>query len=478
MPFLDVERGFDAELFSGTLIDITAPHDTSFQDCFLSWPWLLVVRIFLPICACYSSFLGANVVYARLRHRAMSEGVSAHGSCVHQRLPVGSVIGFLNMVTNLIVAANLASGHFGPMHLPFNLHFAFYFLLSGSTLFSTVLLALLAREKTRTLNFLVERDIWAHYPVTLWLSAFLFLGCDVVFFCFMAVDHASNAAYSKFTLIMLSIPFYLAGNSAVGIYFFYQARALAAPLQRYVRHFEARIRSVKAKQILRLGFWINIAGASLLGSTIVLSPVLVVLMINFVGANEIFSGELSGNFIPLTWTVCIIAFAAFQIGTSYAQLQVVSNAQLKATQLLRKKCRSCVKRKTRNNAAVIPLGEYRRSGQHSAGSNRRRRSMSSRRSSRDKSFPPPTSLGRINEEGEEQGEAGGSGGYDAHGVWLQHPVLAPTQPGRWRRDGEGLSWIIDGSRVTTDLFLDHLSEEEQRLRPTNSQSREKTELRI
>eukprot|EP00613_Pedinella_sp_CCMP2098_P019334 CAMPEP_0171682156 /NCGR_PEP_ID=MMETSP0991-20121206/362_1 /TAXON_ID=483369 /ORGANISM="non described non described, Strain CCMP2098" /LENGTH=52 /DNA_ID=CAMNT_0012269313 /DNA_START=2045 /DNA_END=2200 /DNA_ORIENTATION=- len=38
--------------------------------------------------------------------------------------------------------------------------------------------------------------------------------------------------------------------------------------------------------------------------------------------------------------------------------------------------------------------------------------------------PPRVSGGRIHEEGEEQEEAGGPGGYDAHGVWLQQPVLA------------------------------------------------------
>jgi hypothetical protein len=107
------------------------------------------------------------------------------------------------------------------MMMPISFHIALFLLLLGSTLFGTTLLALLAREKTRNLNSLPERDVWTHYKGILTLSAVVFLGCDLLGLVLLGVSGGASVR-AKMIVLGISIPFFLVGIITVGFYFLYQ----------------------------------------------------------------------------------------------------------------------------------------------------------------------------------------------------------------------------------------------------------------
>jgi len=137
-----------------------------------------------------------------------------------RRRLVGLTIGTIEMVINVVIALALALGNYGPMMMPISFHIAFFLLLLGSTLFGTTLLALLAREKTRNLNSLPERDVWTHYKATVTLSAVVFLGCDLLGLILMGVG--GFGAHPHMFVLGISVPFFLVGIITVGFYFLYQ----------------------------------------------------------------------------------------------------------------------------------------------------------------------------------------------------------------------------------------------------------------
>ena len=138
-----------------------------------------------------------------------------------RRRLVGLTIGTIEMVINVVIALALTLGNYGPMMMPISFHIALFLLLLGSTLFGTTLLALLAREKTRNLNSLPERDVWTHYKATVTLSAVVFLGCDLLGLILMGVGGGSAV---RMLVLGISIPFLLVGIITVGFYFFYQVK--------------------------------------------------------------------------------------------------------------------------------------------------------------------------------------------------------------------------------------------------------------
>jgi hypothetical protein len=221
MPFVDVQAHFDTEGCSIRLdscwnwVDLEEPHNRQYQDTFTSWTWTLVLRVGIPMVSFYSALLGAKTVYTR-RHVRVSRSSKTTRS---RRRPIGFTIGLIEMVTSMTITVNFALGHTGPMLMPFRCHVAFFLLFSGSSLFSMVLLALLAREKTRTLNNLIERDVWVEYFWTLFFCGLIFVGCDVLNIMFFVFN---IDAESTLALLVLSIPFIIAGQIVVGLYFFYQ----------------------------------------------------------------------------------------------------------------------------------------------------------------------------------------------------------------------------------------------------------------
>ena len=215
IPCVDVAGRFYAEMSSGLVVDIDNFHITEFQDIFLSWPWTLVMRIILPLLALYTCVLGFQGASSRRYHGLWERRRS------NKPRPVGFIIGIIEMVTCLVIAVNLVLGYNGPMLMPYRMHAATILLLSGSTLFATVLLGLLAREKTRALNYLPERDVWVQYRITLTVAAVMFVGCDLVL-VFRVLFGWSRNVDTRIFCMFFSISFLIIGQSTAGAYFIYQ----------------------------------------------------------------------------------------------------------------------------------------------------------------------------------------------------------------------------------------------------------------
>jgi hypothetical protein len=215
MPFVDIETGFDAKAFSGLVVDIEEPHNLAWESMFSSWLWTLVMRVALPLTAFLAFLLSAHIVFTRWHARVPRS----------RSRPLGFTIGINVMVASLAVSVMFVVGLYGPMLTPLRFNLAFYLLTSGSSVFITVLLSLLAREKTRALNNLAERDVWEHYRGIVTLSAIIFLGCDVANFFFFVFNLNSSTNFSL-AIFGMAILFILLGQVFVGSYFFYQVRFL------------------------------------------------------------------------------------------------------------------------------------------------------------------------------------------------------------------------------------------------------------
>jgi hypothetical protein len=222
LPCYDVVRSFDGLLFSGSTVNIRDSHNRDYENMFRSWPWTLTFRVILPIFALSTSYLGFQIITVRQARRVLPSSqqplIETRRSRRHL---VGLTIGTIEMVINVVIALALALGNYGPMMMPLSFHIALFLLLLGSTLFSTTLLALLAREKTRNLNSLPERDVWTHYKGILTLSAVVFLGCDLLGLVLMVID-GGGSVRTKMAVLGISIPFFLVGIITVGFYFLYQ----------------------------------------------------------------------------------------------------------------------------------------------------------------------------------------------------------------------------------------------------------------
>jgi hypothetical protein len=221
MPFVDVQVAFDAIGASGLIVDLEEPHSREYQDRFTSWTWTLVLRVALPAFSLYTTLLGAHTAYSRWHPRVSSSSSSSSSN----RRPLGFYIGLIEMVASATISVNLAMGLFGPILMPFRFYHAFFFLLPGSSMFSMVLLALLAREKTRSLNNLVARDLWVHYTKTLICCGSIFLGSDLFVMIFFVFNVGSQR--SGLAMRVLSTPVHIVGQIVAGVYFFYEVKSIS-----------------------------------------------------------------------------------------------------------------------------------------------------------------------------------------------------------------------------------------------------------
>ena len=78
-----------------------------------------------------------------------------------------------------IVSVDLACGGYGPTMLPSNIHNALWFELSGASILSTYILALVLREKARTLRQFSQVSIYNVNKGRIWVFGVVLVGGDV-----------------------------------------------------------------------------------------------------------------------------------------------------------------------------------------------------------------------------------------------------------------------------------------------------------
>jgi len=299
--------GVPMRSFDEMTADIAEPHDETYQEIFESWLWILTMQVLLPLFAFCVSLLGANVMKQR-----------CGGFSLNTRRPVGFYVCAISSPSTALIGCILMFGSYGPTLLPTEFHIALGFLLCGSQLFSSVILAALAREKIRVLKGLPERNVWSSYRRTISASALVFLGCDVgALFLIPFPDFVAL----RYRLFSVSAVLFFVGQLGIGLYFIYESNGLKIPIRHY-RQRQGLGRLRNPRPIKRLSFWINTAG--------------ILTLINVVATIGIFSIMYPyldnrpqflnmGRSESSLWFSMAFIYSVSRIGCNYAQIKVITN---------------------------------------------------------------------------------------------------------------------------------------------------------
>ena len=128
------------------------PYVHVYRDLFKSPLWLIAFQILLPAWALLVSSESVAEIHRRIRMHTQSRleyvqtGFSV-GSMIFASAPL--LICAVEALSCFMIGAILALGEFGPLYLPNSYHYFFVMLLTGSSFFTTLLSALILREKSK-----------------------------------------------------------------------------------------------------------------------------------------------------------------------------------------------------------------------------------------------------------------------------------------------------------------------------------------
>ena len=300
-------------------LDVYAPHDTTFPELFTSMLWVLLMQVFLPVLALFTSIdaaaeavrLWALIKTQRQRHR--NGGQIGTVSREDNRLNVrafGFVIAALEAPSSLVMAAFLAFGQYGPMHLPYVWHRSMYFLLPGISMSTTLLLALMIRSER--LLFAARNASPRINGASLQKNLKLFVGLSATP---LAVDISIivsfNFAPELFSYSAAITTIFAFFQIAVSIYFSCQAVKLATLLT-LVRQIQVGSQIENKLKVQRLVFWLRFTAISMAVNALCLA----FLFVGMVG------GTADLHYVSWLWFASTFVFALSRIAVMYGQLQI------------------------------------------------------------------------------------------------------------------------------------------------------------
>ena len=163
---------------SGAMLHIESPHSVSLTNLYGSWLWLLMMRILVPMYAILTAIMAAFEVYREVF------SVDFKARAPHS---VRLVICVVESTSLLVVGCMLALGQYGPMVLPWPIHFALVTLFSGVGLFTTTLLAIFLYEEGRHSSEgrqAPRRSIWKAHRALISMAFICFVCWDLIFVIF------------------------------------------------------------------------------------------------------------------------------------------------------------------------------------------------------------------------------------------------------------------------------------------------------
>lgn len=193
------------------VLEIRPPHYAEARNVEDSAVWLIVLRIAAPAFA-FATFLAAV--------RAVRDSISCKKKVL---LSPGLVVLMLEAPVMLLVALMLACGQNGPMVFPASVHRAFFNLLSGSSVFAALVLALFLREEGRFQDTrLPRRLVFSHYGFVVAFSAVVYCGTDVALFIYELIAFSTDGLASNYLNVIagFQIGIIFPSQLAIGLYYF------------------------------------------------------------------------------------------------------------------------------------------------------------------------------------------------------------------------------------------------------------------
>ena len=293
----------------GSVATIAPPHSTHFQDMFDSVLWLVCMQIFLPAAALYTSGMAISELI-RLCH-VMKE-ISRSGNA-RTRNPVKETVQKISLIffvleapCVLAIGILLAAGQYGPFWLPQTFFHCGFFLFSGTSVFTTFLVALLVREEARAASHLCDRrDMLMHNRIKLSLAFILSVGFDGSVILIAVFPQIRSVAESLLGILFAGL---IIGQGFSSVFFVLQASFLRSVLLEFMRQSTEQAASSRAT-ISRLIFSLWVMAIACAGSTII--------MIHFSALwFQIYS---PGRNAEMHWFLLVFSMCFFRLFVSISQ---------------------------------------------------------------------------------------------------------------------------------------------------------------
>lgn len=325
IPILDI-AGTDVEhselgLWRSSMMDgmkatVGPPYVQIYSDLFESPLWLAVFQIILPGCALLVTAESITEIRRRSHSRMQNNAFQLHRGLPPDRTSLVTapiIICAVEAATCFAIGFVFALGHCGPMYLPYAYHFFFNVLLTGSSFFTTVVLALIMHEKSKFVNGLPSHsDVSILYFKTIAACALICIGSDIV----------NGGLYGVWQVDLTSLyGIYGFGQVIVAFYFLSQARALYRPLLAYLNHPESNPRPENEAKLKYLAHNLTLSGTAMLLNT----SSMIIAAVAFSGRIRATSG--------LVWFGGVFFFSASRIGVSYGQVSVDQNIHAQTNSL-------------------------------------------------------------------------------------------------------------------------------------------------
>jgi len=278
MAMVDVSRfQLDKDIFErwrtsgmdGARLTISSPMNTEFQKTYNSFLWWFLMRSFLPLAALWTS--GETYVEYRRLCRINSSKKNRN----HQRAParrISTIVVLHEMPCLIATSLMLALGGYGNCALPHKFILVFFFQFSGTSFFTTFLVAMLIRSDVQwmTRKTVDRRDVLRHFRVVIALTWFITCGWDAVVASIAATPNAIKDRGSMDAVLVVTWSLLTLGQGIAGVFFIAQARSLSVLCFEYAKYPATHRQPRNERKIHRLVTWVWCLGAASCVSTAVL----------------------------------------------------------------------------------------------------------------------------------------------------------------------------------------------------------------
>jgi len=210
----------------------------------------------------------------------------------------------------LAIGILLAAGQYGPFWLPQTFFHCGFFLFSGTSVFTTFLVALLVREEARAASHLCDRrDMLMHNRIKLSLAFILCVGFDGSIILIGVFPQIRSVADSLLGIVFAGL---IIGQGFSSAFFVLQASSLRSVLLEFMHQSTEQVASSRAT-ISRLMCCLWVVAIACAGSTI-----------NMIHFSALWFKIYSpGRNTELHWFLLVFSMCSFRLFVSISKIQVV-----------------------------------------------------------------------------------------------------------------------------------------------------------
>ena len=259
---------------AGMRASIYPPHNSEFETLFQSLAWTIVFRVLSPLAAFHTCIVAVYEVVRLTQYFWVQRRLARASLPVESIRTAELLIVVIEAPIMFFIGTILVFGEYGPNMLPYTVHRVGFFLFTGASVVTTLIVALLMREEARGVMGLPRRHLFGHLRLTVTSITLFFLGCD----CFYAATVISGKEWNNATLVLLiGYVIFFVTQGGAAIYFFVQARAFGFALFKGVLEPPRLRNQAHERKIMRFYVWLMVSGFACTVATFILVGTLLML---------------------------------------------------------------------------------------------------------------------------------------------------------------------------------------------------------